>query len=89
MNAKPGKRELNVVTVGVGRPPTEKLSWVEDNSIGEGADMWATPDEPSAYLIGLYRRAAAHADSTIAALSLDCPAQVPWWTDRDTTLGEL
>jgi hypothetical protein len=73
----------------VGRPPPEKLSWVEDDSIGEGADMWATAVEPSAYLIGLYRRAAAHADTTIAALQLDSPAQVPWWSDKDTTLGVL
>jgi Protein of unknown function (DUF664) len=27
------------------RPPPETLPWVEDGSIWEGADMWATPDE--------------------------------------------
>ena len=73
----------------VGRPPQETLSWVEDNSIGEGADMWATSDESSSYLIGLYRRACSHADVTIAERHLDSPAQVPWWSDKDTTLGVL
>jgi hypothetical protein len=41
----------------LGRPPDEKLSWAEDGSIGEGADMWATIEESSDYIIGLYRRA--------------------------------
>jgi hypothetical protein len=73
----------------LGRPAPEKLSWVEDDSIADGADMWARPEESSEYLIGLYRRAAAHADAAIDALRLDSPAQVPWWSEPDTTLGVL
>ncbi|QDP98960.1 DinB family protein [Microlunatus elymi] len=73
----------------VGRPAQEKLSWIEDGSIAEGADMWATADESSDYILGLYRRAATHADRTIDELDLDSPGRVPWWTEPDTTLGVL
>lgn len=74
-----------------GRPAPEKLAWVEDDSIWEGADMWAKPDESSDYLTGLYRRACAHADETIAGLDLDAPGSVPHWPEdrRATTLGVL
>jgi uncharacterized damage-inducible protein DinB len=74
-----------------GRTPAEKMPWEEDGSIWDGADMWATADESSEYLIGLYRRAIAHADQTIAELSLDAIGTVPWWPegDRDATLRHL
>jgi hypothetical protein len=74
-----------------GRPAPESLSWVEDDSIWEGADMWAKPDESSEYIAGLYRRACAHADGIIAALDLEAPGSVPHWPAdrRDTTLGVL
>jgi uncharacterized Zn finger protein len=74
-----------------GQPPQEKLSWIEDGSIWQGADMWAKPDESSDYIIGLYRRACAHADGVIAALDLDAPGSVKHWPEdrRKTTLGAL
>jgi hypothetical protein len=74
-----------------GRPAPEPLSWVDDGSIWEGADMWATADESSEYLTGLYRRACAHADRTVEDLDLDAPGRVPHWPEdrRDTTLGVL
>jgi len=31
----------------LGRPTSTVLSWTEDGTIGEGADMWATPDQTS------------------------------------------
>jgi uncharacterized damage-inducible protein DinB len=73
------------------RPASETLSWVEDGSIWQGADMWAKPDESSEYIIGLYRRACAHADRVIADLDLDAPGSVAHWPagQRDTTLGVL
>ena len=73
------------------RPAPETLSWIEDGSIWQGADMWATPEESSEYIIGLYRRACAHADAVIAALGLDAPGYVAHWPEdrRDTTLGFL
>ncbi len=73
------------------RAAPETMSWVEDGSIWDGADMWATADETSAYLVGLYQRACAHADQTIAELDLLTPGQVAHWPAdrRDTTLGVL
>jgi len=73
------------------RPTPETLPWVEDGSIWDGADMWATPDESSAYVIGLYRRACAHGDRTIDELDLDAPGAVAHWPaeGRATTLGVI
>jgi hypothetical protein len=73
------------------RPAPVALPWVDDGSIWQGADMWATPDESSEYLIGLYRRACEHSDQTIADLHLDTPGSVPHWPEdrRQTTLGVL
>jgi hypothetical protein len=74
-----------------GYPAPESMSWIEDGSIWQGADMWATPDESSEYITGLYRRACAHADSVLAALNLDAPGSVAHWPEdrRATTLGVL
>jgi Protein of unknown function (DUF664) len=74
-----------------GRPAPETLPWVEDGSIWQDGDMWAKPDESSEYIIGLYQRACAHADSVIAALDLDARGSVPHWPEdrRETTLGVL
>ena len=33
-------------------------------------------------IVGLYRRARAHADATIEALALDATGRVPWWPDE-------
>jgi hypothetical protein len=75
----------------VGYPAPETMSWIEDGSIWQGADMWAKPDETSEYITGLYRRACAHADGVVAALGLESPGSVPHWPEgsRDTTLGVL
>lgn len=69
----------------------ESMSWIEDGSIWQGADMWARADESSEYITGLYRRACTHADGVIAALDLDAPGSVAHWPEdrRDTTLGVL
>ncbi|MBK5330588.1 MAG: DinB family protein [Ilumatobacteraceae bacterium] len=73
------------------RPPPDTMSWVEDGTIWDGADMWATTDDTSEDLIALYRRAAAHGDATIDALDLDSAGSVPHWPEdrRATTLGVL
>ena len=75
----------------LGRPGPEVLPWVEDGSIWDGADMWATPAESSEYIIGLYGRACSHADAVVAALDLDAPGSVAHWPEdrRNTTLGVL
>jgi hypothetical protein len=74
-----------------GRPAPEPLPWVEDGSIWDGADMWARPDESRQYVVGLYRRACAHSDQTVAALDLGSRGTVAHWPEdrRDTTLGVL
>ena len=74
-----------------GRPAPEAMSWVEDGSVWDGADMWATAEESSEYLIGLYQRACRHSDQTVEALELAAPGAVPHWPEerRDTTLGVL
>jgi hypothetical protein len=74
---------------GIAAP--DVLPWVEDGTIWQGADMWATAEESREYILGLYDRAAAHGDATVAALDLDAPASVPHWPEerRGTTLGFL
>ncbi|MGW0891470.1 DinB family protein [Saccharopolyspora sp. NPDC002578] len=74
-----------------GRPSPVRLPWVEDGSIWDGADMWATAEQSREHIVGLYRDAWAHSDAVVAELPLDAPAHVPWWpaARRDTTLGHL
>lgn len=83
--------EYNYLGECFGRVPPEKLAWVEDGTIWDGADLWALPTETSDYLIGLYQRACAFADETVAALELDAPGSVAHWPvdSRITTLGVL
>jgi len=74
-----------------GRPAPDVLSWNEDGSVWEGADMWLTADESSDEVLALYRRACAASDATIDALDIDTPGRVPHWPEEkaDTTLGYL
>jgi hypothetical protein len=74
-----------------GRPAPERMPWLEDGSIWQGADMWATPEESSEYIIGLYRRSWVHADRTIAELRLDDIGTVSWWAEgrQQATLRRL
>ena len=83
--------ELGYLGDCVGRPMLATLSWYEDKSVWDGADMWATADETRAELLDLYHRAWRHSDESIAQLGLDAPATVPWWAEdkRRTTLGSL
>ena len=83
--------EYGYLGESLGYPPAESMSWYEDGSVWQGADMWAKPDESSEYITGLYRRACAHADGVIAALDLEAPGSVAHWPEdrRDTTLGVL
>ena len=60
-----------------GRPPGER-PWSADDA-RNNADFWATADESRDQIVGMYRRAWAHADQTIEALGLDAPGHVPWW----------
>ena len=75
----------------LGRPAPFRLPWIEDGSIWDSADMWATADQTRDELVDLYRRAWQHSDTAIAEVPLDSPASVSWWPEerRETTLGHL
>ena len=64
---------------------------IDDGSVWEGADMWATPDQSRDYVLGLYHRAWQHSDESLATIALDAPATVAWWPEerRATTFGHL
>ncbi len=63
-----------------GRPFTaEPMPWLEDFDDDPTVDMWATADESRAFVVGLYRKACAHADATIEALEWDATGHVPHW----------
>jgi hypothetical protein len=83
--------ELGYLGDCVDRPGPVRLPWVDDGSIWDSADMWATAEETRADLVALYRTAWAHSDQSIALLPLDAPAHVPWWPEerRTTTFGAL
>ncbi|MFD4030094.1 DinB family protein [Streptomyces sp. NPDC058637] len=70
--------ELGYLGEVFGRPSGEPQPWLDEDA-EPNADMWATADETREHIVALYRRAWAHADATIDALSLDTRARVPWW----------
>jgi hypothetical protein len=73
-----------------GRPFAEPIPWLSEDA-EVNADMWATPEQSRELIVGLYRRAWAHADETIAALPLDATGEVPWWPPerRQVTLHRI
>ncbi|MFD7434689.1 DinB family protein [Streptomyces sp. NPDC059861] len=70
--------ELGYLGETFGRPSDDPLPWL-DGDAESNADMWATAEESREFVVGLYRRAWAHADATIDALSLDTVGKVSWW----------
>jgi Protein of unknown function (DUF664) len=83
--------ELGYLGDCVGRPAPVALPWVDDGSIWDGADMWASAAESRETITDLYRTAWRHSDESVLQLGLDAPATVSWWPAerRDTTLGSL
>nr|WP_232668433.1 DinB family protein [Pseudonocardia sp. TRM90224] len=83
--------EFGYLGDSVGRPAPVRLPWVEDESIWDSADMWATADESREELVELYRTAWRHSDESIDQLPLDAPASVAWWPQerQRTTFGSL
>lgn len=61
------------------RPITEPPAWLVEEDGDPTRDMWATADESRRDIIGLYRRACAHSNVTIAALDLEARGEVPTW----------
>jgi hypothetical protein len=63
------------------RPFPEPLpDWAEDDP-EPNSDMYAAADETREFIVERFRRACAHADATIDALSLDAVGFVPWWPE--------
>ena len=83
--------ELGYLGDCVGRPAPTPLPWFADDSVWDGADMWARADESRDVILGYYRTAIEHGDETIAAVPLDAPAHVEWWPEEraHTTFGHL
>jgi uncharacterized damage-inducible protein DinB len=73
-----------------GRPFPEDLPWMSEDA-PENSDMWATESETSEFIRELYRRVWQHSDATIAALDLDAPGVVPWWSPerRNVSLRQI
>jgi uncharacterized damage-inducible protein DinB len=71
-----------------GRPFPEDHPWMESFE-PPNVDLWLTEDETSESIIELYKRVWTHSDATIAALELDSPGRVPWWTNGDITLHRI
>ncbi|WBB75054.1 DinB family protein [Micromonospora sp. WMMD1128] len=70
-----------------GRPSDAVPRWPEGE---ESWEAWALPTESRESIVDLYRRAWAHADATIEALTLDAVGRVPWWGDGgDVTLHQM
>ncbi len=82
--------ELGYFGYTFGRPFDALPPWLEDGA-EPNADMWVTPSESREEIVGLYRRAWAHADATITTLALDTVGRVPWWPEdrRDTPLHRI
>ena len=69
------------------RPYEGPIPWLTEDA-EDNVDMWATPEETRADIIGSYRDVCRHSDLTIADLELDSPGRVePWPPERrDVTL---
>lgn len=73
-----------------GRPFPEEPAWMSDDA-EDNADMYATAEESREDVVGFYRRVWAHSDATVAALDLEAPGHVPWWSEqvRPVTLHRI
>ena len=76
-------------TFGRPFPRTDEMTWYSDENADPQDDLWAKPGEASEWIIGLYRDSWRHAQETFAALDLDSPGSVPWWSRPEVTLGQV
>ncbi|SNT42013.1 DinB family protein [Rhodococcoides kyotonense] len=72
--------ELGYFSWTFDRPFQERVPWAED-AAELNSDMWATPDESTEYVVGLYKKIWAQSDATIATLPLDAAGRVPHWPE--------
>jgi hypothetical protein len=76
-------------TFGRPFPRLDEMTWYADEDADPQDDMWVKADEASDWVIGLYRDSWAHAQETFAALDLDSPGSVHWWSEPEVTLGQV
>ncbi|GAA4690247.1 DinB family protein [Nocardioides nanhaiensis] len=76
--------------------PTGVTNPVDEPGGDDNADMWVTPEETRSDVVGLYKRAWAHAAETFDALGLDergldARGRVPWWPEatNEVTLHQV
>ena len=83
--------ELGYFGESFGRSYAEPYPWQDWEHAEPNADMYATAEESREQIVGLYRRAWAHADETIEMLELDAIGHVPWWPaeQREVTLHRI
>lgn len=69
---------------------------VDEPGGDDNADLWVTPEETRSDVVGLYKRAWAHAAETFDALGLDergldARGRVPWWpeTTNEVSLHQV
>ncbi|MER5434164.1 DinB family protein [Streptomyces sp. NPDC002588] len=76
-----------------GRPffTEDPPSWWYTQDAEPNADMWATAEESREEIVGLYRQAWEHSNTTIGTLPLEGIGQVPWWPPerREVTLHHI
>jgi hypothetical protein len=61
-----------------GRPAPFPMPWLAREA-PINADMWATPQESSASVIGMYAESWRHAEETFAVVGIEETGTVPWW----------
>ncbi|WP_426567884.1 DinB family protein [Streptomyces canus] len=71
-----------------GRPFPGTPLWITGDA-EPNADLWARADETREDIVGLYRRACAHADETVAALPLDAVGRIPGAGRGEVTLHRV
>jgi Protein of unknown function (DUF664) len=70
------------------RPYPEALARWDDDRVWQDS-MWVTEDETREDIIDRYRRAWAHSDATVNALTIDAPGHVPWWPRPEVKLFNI
>ncbi|MFD7133341.1 DinB family protein [Streptomyces sp. NPDC059894] len=71
-----------------GRPFAGTPLWITGDA-EPNADLWARADETREEIVGLYRRACAHADETVAALPWDAVGRIPGGKGGEVTLHRI
>ncbi|WP_312878205.1 DinB family protein [Lentzea indica] len=82
--------ELNYFGRVFGRPFPEPPLWSTAQA-SPASDMYAMLEESRESVVDFYARVRSFADETIAALPLDAPGVVTWWSEarRDVTLRQI